>query len=276
MSSVLEIVVQPAVQFAVGSRARLGQRQEHVVFGIGDRDDACVRLPMQPAQRAIWVTSSTASPRCMAAGSAVSGTLWSERRIRFGTPTSSPRCSRAWPRRIGVDPAEGHREAAQRFPLQVVVELAVVVAVQASVRSRRCRWPRTTRVLRTRDNAPIAVEVSRGPQDRRAVQIEPRAVEHQAGDAERRRRAAPTQPVQPQRHDQPARRMPVHQHLGAAGVRGDDRQRALEFAVVAGQVGGEVRRLARRARTGRTCAGPGRRSGSRGRRSGRRARCWKK
>ena len=38
--------------------------------------------------------------------------------------------------------------------------------------------------------------------------------------------------------------MAVHQHLGPAGGRGDDVERALQLGVIARQVGGEVRSLA--------------------------------
>ena len=62
-----------------------------------------LRFPIQPAHLAIWATSRTASPRCMELGSVVSRTLWSDRRIRLGTPTSRPRCNRAWPRRTACN-----------------------------------------------------------------------------------------------------------------------------------------------------------------------------
>src|SRR5690606_39761170 len=57
--------------------------------------------------------------------------------------------------------------------------------------------------------------------------------------------AAPAQPVQPQRHDQTAGGMPADQHPRTGVVVGDDRERGVEVGVVAGQVGGEVRGLAR-------------------------------
>ena len=56
--------------------------------------------------------------------------------------------------------------------------------------------------------------------------------------------AATLQPVQPQRHDETARRVAVQQHLRPAGGRRDDVHRTLQLDVVAGQIGGEVRRLA--------------------------------
>ena len=153
-----------------------------------DRNTSClasgigttvVRLPMQPAHRAIWVTSRTASPRCMVSGLVVSGTLWSERRIRFGTPTSSR--GAGWPGPPhGVDPAEGHREPAQRLPLQVVLELAVVIAVQGqpvAALSGAAHHPG----LADPRHGPDGGRGHPGPQDRRPLQVEPRAVEHQPG-----------------------------------------------------------------------------------------------
>ena len=62
------------------------------------------------------------------------------------------------------------------------------------------------------------------------------------------RRATAVQPVQPQRHDQAARGVPVHQHLRGRHLV-DDIEGTLELGVVAGQIGGEVRRLAVSPRT---------------------------
>ncbi len=143
----------------------------------------------------------------------------------------------------GVEPADGHREATQRLPLQVVVELAGKVAVQGGAVAALGRFPHDAELAQP-GQRPQRRRGGRGPQDRRAVQIEERAVEHQAADAQGGRQVPLPQSIEPQRHDQPARGVPRHAHLRAVGLGGDDRQGALEFPVVAGQVGGEVRGLA--------------------------------
>ena len=142
-----------------------------------------------------------------------------------------------------VDPAEGDREAADRFPLQVVGELAVVVAVQCqpvTAPPAGAQHPRLAhpghRADRRRRHA--------GAQDRRPLQFQEGTVEHQAGQTHRGGVAAPTNPVQPERDHQTAGRMAVH-HRPAPGVLGaDDGMRPLQFAVIARQVGGEVRGVA--------------------------------
>ena len=64
-------------------------------------------------------------------------------------------------------------------------------------------------------------------------------------------RAALPHPIQPERDDQPTGGVAVYQHAGRTCLLADDLQCAIELAVVAGQVGGEVRgqAAARRAPT---------------------------
>lgn len=81
------------------------------------------------------------------------------------------------------------------------------------------------------------------------MQIQERAIEHQAGDPRAGDLAALAQPVQPQRHDEPAGGVAVYQDLRRAVLLVDDGQGVLEFGVIAGQVGDEVRRLAGRSRS---------------------------
>ena len=141
-----------------------------------------------------------------------------------------------------VDPAERHREPADRLPVQVVIELAVVVAVQRGAVAALGRRAGHQLLAEARYRADRCG--ADGAQDRRALQVQPRAVQDKAVDVLGGGGAATPQPVQPQRHDQTARRVAVQQHLRPAGGRDDDVERALQLDVVAGQVGGEVRSLA--------------------------------
>ena len=89
-------------QFAVGRRARFRQREEHVVLGVGDRHDrGAVADAAGPAGDLRDVEHGVAALDRVGV-LVIRRTLWSERRIRLGTPTSSPRCSLAWPRRIAL------------------------------------------------------------------------------------------------------------------------------------------------------------------------------
>lgn len=147
-----------------------------------------------------------------------------------------------------MNPAEGDRETAHRFPLQVVVELSVIVPVQRAAVTAFFWWPGYPLGAHSRHRG----EERRGQrqaQDCRALQIQERAIEHQAGDPRAGDLAALAQPVQPQRHDEPAGGVAVYQDLRRAVLLVDDGQGVLEFGVIAGQVGDEVRRLAGRSRS---------------------------
>ena len=78
--------------------------------------------------------------------------LRSDRRIRFGTPTSSPRCSR-----VAVSdraqPAEGHREPADRLPLEVVVQSPW--SSRCRLRRSRPRWAGGRPAALNRDPRPV-------------------------------------------------------------------------------------------------------------------------
>jgi len=98
----------------------------------------------------------------------------------------------------GVQPAEGNREAAHRFPLQVVVEtLRRSPGLQAgavSAFNRLCGplpWSAVGMPRR------ITAEVTPRRQNRRALQVQKRAVQNQAGDTPRAwsRRVGATDPA---------------------------------------------------------------------------------
>ena len=140
-----------------------------------------------------------------------------------------------------VYPPEGDGETAERLPVQVVVEVARVVPVQ--------RGAITTR-RRLADDPQLAPPGQRdqrrrgwhGPQDRRTVHIEERTVQHEPADVPQS--GAPAEPVEPQRDDEPTRRVAVHAYPRSTGVGGDDVHGLVELGVVVGQIGGEVRGLA--------------------------------
>jgi hypothetical protein len=140
-----------------------------------------------------------------------------------------------------VDPAGGHRKSADRLQFQVVVELAAVVAVQrgavAALGGRAHHHP-FAHPRQGRDGGGGR----RCAQDRGALQVEPRAVQDEAGDALLPRQPALTQAVEPQRDDQAACGVSVHQHVDRS-ICADRVQCAVELGVVAGQVRREVRRL---------------------------------
>ena len=98
------------------------------------------RLPIQPAHLAIWVTSRTASPRCMRCRVGAFAHAVIRTQDQVGHTDVEPAMQPGLAAAHGVQPAEGNREAAQRFPLQVVVELSVVVAVQAGAVAA-FNWP---------------------------------------------------------------------------------------------------------------------------------------
>ena len=176
-------VTSPATPTARGTPPLgFGQRQEHVVLGVGDRHDrravADAARPPRDLRDVEHRVAALHRRRVVGLGNAVS-----ERRMMFGTPTSRPRCSCACPRRIGIDPAERDRKPAERLPRQVVVELAAVVAVQAGPVTALAGRPQTPACFRTAQPRPLPPMSPRCRRIAGPVQVEERAVEHQAGDA---------------------------------------------------------------------------------------------
>ena len=121
-----------------------------------------------------------------------------------------------------VDPAERDREAPDRFPLEVIVELTVVIAVQAdavatfggSTHHRPLAEP-TQCAQRRRGRWHAKYRVS--------VEVQPRAVENQPRHVLGCGRCAAA-PIQPERDHQAARRVSVDQQLRVA-LRSDGIQR---------------------------------------------------
>jgi hypothetical protein len=140
----------------------------------------------------------------------------------------------------GVEPAERHREPVQRLPGKIEFPFPGAADVQGlPVHARR-----SLELPVGECPAQYAQGLGeRSPLDLRALQVEPRAVQHQAGDGRDPPARAPA--VQPQRDDQAAGRVGGDDH-GQAGMGiGDDRQRPLELLVVQGEIRHVMRGLAR-------------------------------
>ena len=174
------------VQLAIGHLARPRHRQEHIVFGVGHRNDgAAVADTARPPGDLGDVEDRVAALQGGRVGGFAHAVVRAQDQVRHADvePAMQPDLAAAH----GVQPAEGDREAAQRFPLQVVVELAVVVAVQGGA---------VAAVTVGAADHPLGPHPrQRGDQRRghpwrrigRAVQVQERAVEHQAARRPRAR-----------------------------------------------------------------------------------------
>jgi len=139
-----------------------------------------------------------------------------------------------------VEPAEGHREPGQRLQAEVKVPFPGAADVQGQpVHARRpLELPVGERP------AQYAQGLGEGPAlDGRALQVEPRAVQHQGGDGRDPPLGSPA--VQPQRDDEAAGGVRGDDHGPAGMGAGDDRERPLKLFVVQGEVRHVVRGLAR-------------------------------
>ena len=248
LSASLQVAVQPAVQLAIGDPPRLRHRQEDIVFGVWHRNDgAAVADTAGPPGDLGDVKHRVAALHGGRVGVFAHAVIRPQDQVGHSDVESAMQPGLAAAHR--VQPAEGDREAAQRLPLQVVVELPVVVPVQAGAVAALAGAPDHPFGAQSRQRGDGRRGHAR-PQDRRAVQIQERAVEHQA-------RRHPRAAVAPRRRSRsshsdtmsPPAEWPYTRILRrTADLLADDGQGAFEFGVVAGEVGGEVRRLAGPAR----------------------------
>src|ERR1700712_1021590 len=125
-----EVVVEPASQLGVGGGARLSQRQEDVVLGIGDGGD---RLPVshasRPARDLPDVEHGVAALDGLGVGGLRNGVIRADNQV--GHPDVEAAVQLRLASANGVDPPEGNGEPTERLQVEVVVELARVVTMQA-------------------------------------------------------------------------------------------------------------------------------------------------
>ena len=127
---------------------------------------------------------------------------------QIGHPDVQTLMQRRLPATDGVNPPDRHREAAHRLPLQVVIELPVVLPMQRLSVSTGTGPAHHPGLAHLRDRADCRRGCP-GAQDRRAVEIQEWTVEHQSGNAHGRGVPALTHPVQPQRRNQTTGRVAV-------------------------------------------------------------------
>jgi hypothetical protein len=231
---------RPGVQPPVGELPRPRHGQEHIVLGVGHRNDgAAVTNAAGPAGNVFDVENRVAILQVDSVRRFDHAAIGTQDQIGHADIEAAMQLCLAGSH--GGQPAEGNREAAQRFPLQVVVELAVIVAMQTGAiavtgLARGSGDPRVTDACDGGDQRPRR----RPAQRHRPGHVQEGTVEHQSGHPCAADRATLPHPVQPQRDNQSTRRMPVDQHPRGPGLLADDLERPIEFAVVVRQVGGEV------------------------------------
>jgi hypothetical protein len=184
----LQVVVQPAVESAVGDPPRLRHRQEDIVFGVWHRnDDAAVADTAGPPCDLGDVKHRVAALQRGRIGVFAHAVIRPQDQVGHSDVESAMQPGLAAPHR--VQPAEGDRKAAQRLPLQVVVEFPVVVPVQAGAVPALAGAPGHPFGAQSRQRGDGRPGHARA-QDRGAVQVEERAVEHQARHTRAGRRTA--------------------------------------------------------------------------------------
>ncbi len=144
-----------------------------------------------------------------------------------------------------AEPPEPHREPGERLPVEVVLPCPVGADVQARSVGVELLAGEGSLARHPAERVDRRRRAGRA-QQRRSLQVEPRAVEDESRHTRARRSAGPAlEPVEPQRQDQSARRVRDEEYLSAADLFPDQAQCLVEFRVVELQVRHEVRGLTR-------------------------------